>query len=125
MELEDQQTLEKTQRIRNEVVDELMDGGAPRSKEDREFLVKLLDGMDRVAINRSKIKAEEKTAKANGETNNIIANILRRVTANTTHEIDHTVKPPELPNDLHIEVVPGETHIGTTSLDLDDIIGTS
>ena len=123
MELEDRRILEKTSRIREEAVDLLVTGGLPKEKEDREFLINMLNGLDKVAIARSRISADEKAAKTNGETSALIASILRKVNVGVSPQLNNDVVIPELPTELsEITMVPGEMHTGSMKLDIEDIV---
>lgn len=123
MELEDRRILEKTTRIREDAVDQLVTGGMPKEKEDREFLINMLNGLDKVAIARSRISADEKAAKTSGETTALIASILRKVNVGLSPQINNDVAIPELPTELsEISVVPGEMHTGAMKLDIEDIV---
>jgi hypothetical protein len=126
MDLEDKRILSKTLEIRERIVDSLLKQGegpftVPSDKSDRELLVNMLAGMDKVAVSRSKIAAEENTAKTNGEISLMVAGILKKV--NLSPGQMHNNPIPVLPEELsQITLVPGETHIGDMNLDLDDII---
>jgi len=113
--------LERTQNIRGQIITEMMkDGKIPESEENRAFLMKALDGMDKVNLTKAKIKSDDANAKNNATATAMVAEMLRRVTARPA-DLQRT-SMPSLPTDVPFIPVEGEAHIGVQTLQLDDIM---
>jgi hypothetical protein len=108
--------LEKTNRIREQIVDDLIVDGLPKTEEDRSFLMESLNGLDRQIISKARIKNDEKS----NNTASLISQILLK-TSRTVMSNTHTTIP-ELPSELELsEIVPGAMDIGVINLSQDEI----
>lgn len=114
----DDQILALTQRTRVGVVSKLItagNGGLPGDKEDRDTLFKALDGLDKVALTRKRITADQEQASGVSQAVGLIAALLRqsKTNYNTLEVSDATVlEAPTLGDDVPPpDLVPGETEI--------------
>jgi hypothetical protein len=120
MDLEDKARLELTQSTRERIVREMLkDGKIPEGEENRAFLLKAMDGMDRVVLAKAKIKVDDSAAKANAAGAAMVAELLRGVHSNP-RQLPRT-EVLELPA-MEITTVEGETHIGVQTFTLDQIM---
>jgi hypothetical protein len=113
--------LERTQNVRSQIITEMLkDGKIPESEENRAFLLKAMEGMDKVNLTKAKIKSDDAAHKNNAAAAAMIGEMLRRVSSRPTGVIRET--PPALPDDVVIEAVEGETHIGVKTFSLEHIL---
>ena len=116
----DNRRLALTQQVRENIINELMNKGIPEDKNNQNFLIKALDGLDRTILSKSKLKIEDRYLQNQKDTSKIIADILSK----------HTVMPlinkdgiPELPSDIEVtDMVEGETLIGVTNITYANLI---
>ena len=76
--LEDQQQLNKTQAIRNNLIDNIIKEGIPDDKNIQNFLVNLLNGSDNAVFNKAKLKAKSDENQDNKNVVNMMTQILLR-----------------------------------------------
>lgn len=119
METEDKLILEECVRIRRDMITATTKNGIPKEEEDRALLLQALNGLEKVALSRAKLKNEEQTNSNISLANELIVKMLTgsfvqpevigecRVLEEVTGEID---------------VVPGETEIGVISFDYTELI---
>ena len=119
--LEDQQRLERTQQLRDRIVTELTKDQLPTDAEDRKFLMDALNGIDRVVLTKARLKSDDNSRKSNEETAKTIAALLTRISEKTLrHQTERPV--PLLESDIALdETVEGETAIGHTNLNYDQM----
>lgn len=127
--LTDDDILAFTQKTRHALAQELLKGGMPKDPKEQRILLMTLADMDATAINKKRLGAQEKTAEADrlaimaiaklgavlGNRNPFEGNENGVDVTALVREVDDT-KLPEL------EVVPGETDVGITSLNYDDFM---
>lgn len=125
MDLENARILNKAIEIRERIIDDLVVKGTPSDKDDRFLLVNMLNGIEKVAISRAKIAADEQANTAMADMGSVMSALLKRVTPST-----HRLEVPEiremdtLPSDLEeITFVPGEMDTGVITYDLNSISG--
>jgi hypothetical protein len=121
MSVEDQQRLELSLTVRQNIIKSLVSKNAvPEKPEDRSLLISALDGMDRTVLSRAKIKSDDSNAKSQEESAKTIAELLMRVDSkrrgSRTIDVDTTVLPS-------IETVTGETFVGVQPVKYDEIMG--
>ena len=103
------------------IVENMMEKGIPKDRSEQAMLLAALDGLDRSAISRLRIKAEDKNANNMLGAAGIIAQMLTKVNPQTNQIFD--MAPPSLPASIApIELLPGETDIGTMTISCDEIM---
>lgn len=118
--LEDE-LLSYTREKRKALVEKLTDGGVPTDTKDQSILLAALDGLDRSALTRMRIRTDEKANTDNANAAAIIAKTLMSIRSNSgflSHTTDREI--PVLSNDIpHPELVPGEIEINPVQEDYD------
>jgi len=117
--LEDSARLNKTLKMRETIIDDLTSNGIPTDKEDRSFLISMMDGIDRTVLGKARIKTDEQSNKSQQEATDIVAKVLSSLSGINSPENKRTHMPVLLDCDYQLSLVPGETDIGMQSLDLD------
>lgn len=116
-----QAILVRTINMREKLLNKIIDNDKINN-EDREFAVKLLDGLDRSTLSFMKIKSDEKMSD-NQQTaaKNIVADILSNLTIKKQSSSD--IRELTL-SDEHIihDVVKGEAFIGIEEISYNEII---
>lgn len=122
--MEDQARLNRTQDIREKIVAATMKNGAiPVDRDDREFLMKAIEGIDRQVLSKAKIKSDDQNSKAQTEAASMIASLLLQ--AGQQHKAaNHARAERELVLDMPDlkDIVPGETDIGVHTFTYGDIV---
>lgn len=115
MDLKDQARLEFTQVTRENIVHHVLKEGIPESTEDRDLLMKALDGIDRNVVAKSKLKIDSRAKDNEQDTVRLISNLLARHTIQNNNAVRHN--SPLLDDSIIIDdKVPGEDMIGVSSL---------
>ena len=115
------QRLEVTQRVRHNVISNLTKNGKiPESQEDRDFLIKMLDGSDRQELTKAKIKSDNQNSKNQAEMANMVTQLLLRTTNRVTGGERESAL--ELVEEVPLVTVEGETSIGTKTFSYDKIM---
>lgn len=111
MSIEDQARLELTLSTRGKIIQQLTKNGSaiPESNEDRDLLMKALDGMDRTVLTKAKIKSDDSSSKSQAEASKMIAQLLLQSNNQVIKKRD---QPVILEADITVIPVPGETDIG-------------
>lgn len=119
---DDDQVLEYTHGIRKQLVGDLTTDGMPKEREDREILLKTLDGMDRSALGNKRIKKDEKMANDDRKAQMLIGQMFKHFGntnpfTNGGNVIDGVSRQIEIPDTLYddVELIDGETDIGVGS----------
>lgn len=112
--------LERTQLVRGQIITEMTKGGIPKDIEDRAFLIKAMEGMDKVNLTKAKIKSDDAAHKNNAAAAAMIGEMLRRVTTRPTGVVREV--QPALPDEVTVLPVEGETHIGVKTFSLEQIL---
>lgn len=108
---EDQMRLENNLSIRSQLIASLVaDGKTPDDRSTREFLVSLLDGMDRTILARAKVKNDANSVNAQNNTAAVIAQVLSKI---SPKDIINQTSDKRLDSSIQIlDIVPGEMDEG-------------
>jgi hypothetical protein len=112
---------------RKEIVYKLMpDGKPPSDTKEMSILLTALDGIDRSALTRLRIKSDEKTADSMVGGAAIIAKALGMISPQNFMQGDVTdaeVKPPQLGSGIPAPVLsPGEVEEGTRNISYKEVM---
>jgi len=113
---EERRVLEKTQRIREFIIDTLTDRGTDiPSGRSMDQLIMTLDGFDRQSLSLRKIRAEEKAANNIEANKEIIAGLLKAIDRSPVQTTVYVQREaPSLPDEITVtEFLPGEMRQGT------------
>lgn len=121
MDTKDQGRLELTLGVREQIIKTMTKNGSlPGAPEDRDFLLKALDGMDRGVFSKAKLKIEDKNAQSQQDTARTISEVLKRV---RTVGVARTIDTPLLDDAIIVEdKIPGEDAIGVSALTYDEFV---
>ena len=100
-----------TRARRKDLADHLTSHGAPKNKEDQQVLLATLDGLDRSALGRLKIKADEKANAGMAGSAALIAKVLSEIGNRNIYQFegDFTREVPVLDSSIPVpDVVEGE-----------------
>lgn len=111
--------LDRSIRLRETLLNKLVINGNINDKDDREFAIKLLDGIDRTILSNKKIKSDEKISENHQQNARaVVADILSNLAIkNNSNSNARELCVIDLPTDI----IEGEMHIGIEDLSLDDI----
>lgn len=120
--LEDQAAMQQNQQIRRKIVNDITKNGTeiPAENEHREFLLKAMDGSDKVILARAKIKSDDTAAKAQAGAAAAITDLLLSIGPKAK-------RAPALPSQreapvIDLETVVDETSIGVRTFSFDEIM---
>lgn len=121
LDLEEARLINKGLKIREQIVDALfVDNKIPSSEEDRELLMRAIEGSDRTILGKAKLKVDKDNNGSAQEVAKVMASILSKVTVKNAQG---DKQPPELPKDIRVtDVIEGEKNIGVENLSYDDIM---
>lgn len=121
MDLADKQRIELTLQTREKIIRGLTANGAiPADKDDRDLLMKALDGMDRTVLTKTKIKSDDNANQNAAASAKLVANVLMQA---ALAQRGTRVDPVVLDNDVKVtDLVEGETHIGVQTFKYDEIV---
>jgi len=121
LDLEEARLINKGLKIREQIVDALfVDNKIPSSEEDRELLMRAIEGSDRTILGKAKLKVDKDNSNNSQEVAKVMASILSKVTVKNAQK---DKQPPELPKDIKVtDVIDGEKTIGVENLNYDDIM---
>lgn len=132
--LGEDEVLDFTQRMRKGLVDDMTGNGTryPSDPKDRTHFLMALDGLDRQALSKKKIASDEKVADADRLAASVINSVFAKFSKGDPFisqqpiEGEFTRVPPRPDLNLlpAIEIVPGETDIGTSELTFDSFMAT-
>lgn len=113
----DDETLDYTQVMRRKLIDDMTKGNKmPEDTKDRMTFLAALDGMDRNALGKKKIKVDDKQATANSDTAAIIAEIYKKLGPKSLDNFSEENIIPQLPSGIEEPAIDdGEMVIGTQS----------
>lgn len=104
-------------------------GNIPQSEERLNLYMTNLNGIEKLALTRMRIKADEKANQTNAElTAAIVTGVLKKIQPNDNPFVEinpRAARPaPQLPEDLpELDVVPGQMEIGANdSLNIDSFM---
>lgn len=120
MDIQDQALLNLTLKTRETIVKELTKNGLPADQENRDFLMKAMDGLDRAVIAKTKLKIEDKAAQNQANTARLISDILKRSQSRNTLVRNDS---PILDDVYTVEdKIHGEDAIGVSTLTYDEFV---
>lgn len=124
LDLEEARLINKGLKIREQIVDALfVDNKIPQSGEDRELLMRAIEGSDRTILGKAKLKVDKDNTNSAQEVAKVMAGILSKVTVKNAQQ---DKQAPELPKDVKVnDLVEGEKTIGVENLNYNDIMGKS
>lgn len=124
--MNDDQVLAFTQGIRVKAIGTLTQRGAvPEENSDRNFLINMLDGLDRQALGNKRLKVDEQTNNGMVNAANLVAHLLNTVTGvkRLDNEVIEGHVTPVLGNEVPTpQLVPGETEVNPGQLDYNSFI---
>lgn len=118
--------LQYTRAIRKRIVENLISEKLPDNEEDRKYLATMLDGIDRSALSKGKLKIEDKNANNQERVASLVASVLGKINNNDLHQF--TNLPPDRDRVLTLEYegdlsfVDGEMETGVKNLDYDELM---
>ena len=117
MDLDDKRRLELTLSTRENIIKKMMpNGGLPGNAEDRDFLMKAMDGLDRTILAKTRLKVDDQAAKSQADISALVGNVLARIDVNKM-AVPIPGTRQSLAMDIKVETVPGETDLGTHPFD--------
>jgi len=117
---DEQRLLNKTLNIRERIMDVLMQGGLPSSNEDRELLIKAIDGSDRTILGKARLKLDESANQNQAAMQEVVANVMMRL---STTPKSTTAIPPAIDKSIERpQPVDGETHVGVIDGSYDEFM---
>lgn len=120
-----EEDLSYTRAIRKRVVAALIAEKLPESDEDRKYLATMLDGIDRSALAKSKIKIEDNNSKNQEHVAALVAQVLSKVNNRDLHTSTGVSNPNrvlQLDYTSNLTFVDGEMETGVKNLDYDELI---
>lgn len=114
LEMEDARLINKGLAIREQIIDKLfVNNTLPSNEEDRELLMRSIEGIDKTVLSKTKIKVEKDNSKSTQETAKMMADILSRV---TVKNLQSRKDIPALPKEVVVQnPIEGEKEIGTNN----------
>ncbi len=120
-----------TQRVRRQLIEEMISNGMPADKADRMVLLAALDGMDRTSIANKKIGSQERQGAADRQAAILIAEMTRRfslegspleaanhrgdIIEERAIQLDTSRLPP-------LVLAPGETDVGISTRNYEEFM---
>lgn len=119
----DLSVLEYTNNIRKQLVADIISSGMPTALDNREMLLKTLDGIDKNTLSKMKLRIDEANAQTAKASQQLVANYLkeksrRNLQAARSGDIQ---TEPQVEFDID-DAVPGEMDIDPVRVELTDII---
>lgn len=119
----EEQDIEFVQAKRREIVHlTLKDGDLPDDKAHLAALMQSLDGLDRSATARMRIKSESESAKGQSAATAAVAHMLQQMTGGASKPADANREPPSLPASIAPPINPHELVTGTHPVRISEII---
>lgn len=113
--------LEFTQEVRERIIRQLTEEGViPPDKGEQSLLLQAMDGLDKQELAKAKINVGAEEAEAVAEQAQATALVLRELTRKR-RAISRNIETPDI-GDYPIDLVPGETDIGTLPVRAGSII---
>lgn len=122
MDIEDKKILENCISVRENIVSAMTVKGIPSDVDDRAFLLNALNGLEKVALTRARLKNEDKANDIASNANAIVASLLTRLPNLNTDIIEGAVVPVIDTSLMPISLAPGENKIGVESFDYDQMV---
>lgn len=92
---EDLRLLDKTLRVREKLLDSLMQKGLPEKERDVNAFVNLAESIDRSIFNKSKLKIEDKSNEINEQQKDLLKQMLVELHKGNTHQVNIEVHTSE------------------------------
>ena len=119
---DDKRRLNLTQSIRERIVTAMLsDGKLPEDEENRNFLLKAIDGMDRQTLSKANVKSKDKANDASKNIQEMVTQLLLK-TQLTSGQAQPRLEAPTVPLDVVVNPVPGEMDMAGEQLNYDDFI---
>lgn len=120
--LEEQSIMEQNLRIRRKIVNDMTENGTklPAENENRDFLLKAMDGSDKVILAKAKIKVDDASVKAQAGAAAAITDLLLSI-GPKAKRAPATPDQRVLP-EVKLETVVDETSIGVRTFSFDEIM---
>lgn len=118
---EESRILNKTNKIREQIVDQMSADGLPTKAHEIAVLNQTLNDMDKQVMDKVKIRSKQEEDNNKNKTITMVAEILGRIDANKGKVMSN--REIDLPdNYLPKDIVPGETEINPDKLSLSEFI---
>lgn len=92
---EDLRLLDKTLRVREKLLDNLMQKGLPEKERDVNAFVNLAESIDRSIFNKSKLKIEDKSNEINEQQKDLLKQMLVELHKGNMHQVNIEVHTSE------------------------------
>jgi hypothetical protein len=117
-----EESIKFTQGVRKRIIDEMLaQPTLPSDKDDRNFLMSALDGMDRVTVAKARIKNDESVIKNQERAADLIGEVLKSVRTSSLINLNPVERIMEVDYEV-VDVVPGEMEHGIQSLNLEKFL---
>lgn len=119
----DLNVLEYTNTIRKQLVSDIIASGMPSALDNREVLLKTLDGIDKNTLSKMKLRIEEASAQTAKASQQLVASYLREKSRRNleAHRSGNIQTEPEVHYEID-DAVPGEMDINPIPVELIDIL---
>lgn len=110
----DASILNEVQDVRYRIVQTLAgDNKLPDSEEDRLFLLKAMDGLERTILTKAKIKSDDVRNRNNEDMIDMVTNVLKQINFQHENAPINTNRQLRLDDSMKIiDIVPGEMDMG-------------
>jgi len=120
---DEQSILDKTKKVRIDLVDNMVKGGVPDRVGDIRVLNEVLSGLDKMVQDSAGNRLKHQENANNEATKDLVAEMIKQTAMSRSNIIDVELTTPELPSEYvpgDDEVVEGELEINPTPLDVND-----
>jgi len=109
--------LNEVQDVRYRIVKTLTENDElPESDEDRQFLLKAMDGLERTILTKAKIKSDDRQNQAREDVIEMVASVLKKINFQNEGKAVEGNRALQLDSSMQItDIVPGEMDIGIKS----------
>lgn len=109
--------LNEVQDVRYRIVKTLTENDElPESDEDRQFLLKAMDGLERTILTKAKIKSDDRQNQAREDVIEMVASVLKKINFQNEGKSIEGNRALQLDSSMQItDIVPGEMDIGIKS----------
>lgn len=122
MDIEDKRILENCISVRENIVSAMTVKGIPEDVDDRAFLLNALNGLEKVALTRARLKNEDRANDISNNANAIVASLLTRLPALSGEPVEGVTVPVIDGSIMSISLAPGENKIGVESFDYEQMV---
>lgn len=112
--LKEAEILNEVQDVRYRIVKKFTaNDELPEADEDRQFLLKAMDGLERTILTKAKIKSDDRQNQAKEDVIEMVASVLKKINFVDQEKIIEGNKSRQLDSSMQItDIVPGEMDIG-------------